>query len=428
MECMRTCPAGAIRVRGGKAQILEDLCIGCGECIKVCPQGAITPLTNSFSDFSRFKYTIAIPSPSFYGQFHHDIEPAVILEALKLVGFDDTQDVASACEAVTIAIQEFLSEYRGPFPLIGSFCPAVVRLVQLKYPDLAELLIPIDSPMEIAAREAKQRLAQQQGLKEEEIGALYITPCPAKMTAIFESPRKEKSYLDGVISIADLYNPLLSAITAMRREEIRSIQKGWECGIGLGWAILGGQTQALRAEYSLAVGGMPDVIKIFEDIESGKLRDLQYVECHSCLQGCVSGSLTVENPYVARSKIIRLMEKYGREFSHQLDQIKELYKKGYFQLSAELPVMSPKPLESDIGKAIARMREKERILQSFPQINCGACGAPNCRALAEDVVLGRAEVRDCVFMFQEELRRLAQRMVELTDQHSQILQRKEKNE
>ncbi|MCD6384280.1 4Fe-4S binding protein [Candidatus Sumerlaeota bacterium] len=417
MECMRICPSEAIRVRNGKAYILEEKCIGCGECIKVCPEGAITPLTGSFSDFSQFKYTIAVPSPSLYGQFHHDIEPPVLLEALKRIGFDDAQDVAGACEAVTIAIQELLSEYRGPLPLIGAFCPAVVRLIQFKYPDLAELLIPIDSPMEIAAREAKRRVVEEKGLKEEEIGAIYITPCPAKMTAIFESPRKEKSYLDGVISIADLYNSLLSAITEISKEGMTK-EKKWDCGIGLSWAIMGGQTQALEAEYALAVGGMPDVVKIFEDIESGKLRDIQYVECHSCHQGCVSGSLTVDNPYVARSKIIRLMEKYGKSFCNKVEEVKELYKKGYFKLFEELPLMPLQPLDTDISKAIAKMRQKEQILEGLPKINCGACGAPNCRALAEDVVLGRAKITDCVFQAHLELRHLASRIMELADRYS----------
>ena len=151
MECMRICPAEAIRVRNNKASILEELCIGCGECITACTQGAITPLTGSVSDFSRFKYTVAVPSPSLYGQFHHDIVPPLILEAMRRIGFNDAVDITSACEKTTHAIRTFLSDHKGPFPLIGAFCPAVVRLIQFKYPDLAELLIPIDSPMEVAA-------------------------------------------------------------------------------------------------------------------------------------------------------------------------------------------------------------------------------------------------------------------------------------
>ncbi len=413
MECMRTCPAGAIRVRKGKATILSDQCIGCGECIKVCPQGAILPLTSSFADFSRFKYTIAIPSPSLYGQFHYDIAPSIILTALKKIGFNEAKDVASACEAVTIAIQEFLADYRGPLPLIGPFCPAVVRLVQFKYPDLAELLIPIDSPMEIAAREAKQRAVREHALQEDEIGAIYITPCPAKMMSIYESPRKEKSYLDGVISIADLYNSLLSAITELRKENSGAQQNNWESGIGLGWAILGGQTQALKAEYSLAVGGMSDVIKIFEDIESGKLRDIQYVECHSCRQGCVSGSLTVDNSYMARSKIIRLMEKYNGDLTKQVKRVRELYRAGYFKLSEKLMLLPPKPVATDITTAIAKMRQKEQIFQSLPQINCGACGSPNCRSLAEDIVEGRANITDCIFFKHRILQKKINELAEL---------------
>ena len=34
----------------------------------------------------------------------------------------------------------------------------------------------------------------------------------------------------------------------------------------------------------------------------------------------------------------------------------------------------------------------------IPKIDCGACGAPSCRTLAEDVVQGKAKLNQCVFM------------------------------
>ena len=38
--CIKSCPTQAIRVRDGKAIIIDDKCIDCGECIKVCPHNA----------------------------------------------------------------------------------------------------------------------------------------------------------------------------------------------------------------------------------------------------------------------------------------------------------------------------------------------------------------------------------------------------
>ncbi len=178
MACLRACPTEAIRVRRGRAMILEDRCIDCGECVRACPNGAIQPLTGSFTDFARFRYTIALPSPALYGQFRREILPAAILRALRRIGFDDACDLAWAGEAVSVAIDEYLAEYRGPLPLISPFCPAVVRLVQARFPAPVDQLIPMDSPMEIAAREVKSRRAQELGLRMEEIGVIYVTPCP----------------------------------------------------------------------------------------------------------------------------------------------------------------------------------------------------------------------------------------------------------
>ena len=89
MACMRICPTQAIRIREGKAVILSDRCIDCGECVRICNQHAIVPMTSSFSDFSKYKYTIALPSPVFYSQFGKDITPPAILSSLKKIGFND---------------------------------------------------------------------------------------------------------------------------------------------------------------------------------------------------------------------------------------------------------------------------------------------------------------------------------------------------
>lgn len=402
MACLRACPTEAIRVRRGRAMILEDRCIDCGECVRACPNGAIQPLTGSFTDFARFRYTIALPSPALYGQFRREILPAAILRALRRIGFDDACDLAWAGEAVSVAIDEYLAEYRGPLPLISPFCPAVVRLVQARFPALVDQLIPMDSPMEIAAREVKSRKAQELGLRMEEIGVIYVTPCPAKIVAVEFPPRKRVSYLDGAIAIADLYQPLLAALARENEQEA-----GAEAvrGLGLAWPVLGGQASCLRTEDTLAVGGLREVARILEDVENGKLSELQYLECHACPQGCCSGPLTVDNPYFARSKILHLVERFGRGPCRDREQIRELYRRGYFSLPGRFPPQPFPPLDADIPRAIEKRTRMKEILEALPRIDCGACGAPTCRSFAEDVVQGRAALEDCAVLVAEQARR-----------------------
>ncbi len=38
--CVRECPAKAIRISSGQAEVLVDRCIGCGNCFRVCSQSA----------------------------------------------------------------------------------------------------------------------------------------------------------------------------------------------------------------------------------------------------------------------------------------------------------------------------------------------------------------------------------------------------
>ena len=279
MACLKACPTEAIRVRNGRAQILEDRCIDCGECARVCTQNAIVPQTSSLTDFSRFKYTVALISPVLYGQFRKEALPGSILAGVRKIGFDEACDVARASEAVSIAIDEYLASHRGPWPLLSPFCPTIVRLIQARYSDLIDLLIPIDSPMEIAAREVRHRKMKELGLRREEIGVIYLTPCPPKMVAIKYPPRKKASHIDGAIGISEIYHPLLSAIHELSegaREDGEPVT-----GIGLGWPLLGGQVSSLEAQNSLAVGGLDDVERILDEIEHGKLGDIQYVECHA---------------------------------------------------------------------------------------------------------------------------------------------------
>lgn len=409
MRCLRVCPTQAIRVREGKAVLLSDHCIDCGECVRACPNHAIVPQTSSFSDLSAFKYTIALPSPVFYSQFGKDVKPAAILNALKSVGFDDAYDVTCASESVSIAIQEYLDTNPSPRPMISPFCPTIVRLIQSRYPNLLDHLIPIESPMEIAAREAKRVKMRELGLKESDIGAIYLAPCPAKMTALKNPPRKKHSFLDGVIPISEIYPDVLRALpnadATNGRKDIR--------GLGLGWPNVGGQVACLKAEESIAIAGLADVMRVLDEIENGRLRDIQYIECHSCPTACVGGSLNVENPYIARGRVLRMVQDHGAEPCDDREKIRELYQKDFFSLVGRIAPSPVEPLDKDISRGLQKMQRRNQIYDMLPQIDCGVCGAPTCMTFAEDVVKGDAETDDCVFLTLKTFETLSTNLVDV---------------
>ena len=49
------------------------------------------------------------------------------------------------------------------------------------------------------------------------------------------------------------------------------------------------------------------------------------------------------------------------------------------------------------------MQAAEEIFGHLPKLDCGSCGAPTCRAMAEDVALGLASEDDCIFRMRERL-------------------------
>lgn len=417
MKCIHSCPTQALRVRDGKAVVLADRCIDCGECVRSCPSHAIVPQTSSFSDFSRFKYTIALPSPVFYSQFGKDIEPPQVLEALKSVGFDDAYDVACASESVSIAIQELLDSTNAPRPMISPFCPTIVRLVQVRYPNLLENLISIESPMEIAAREAKRLKMEELGLKEDEIGAIYLAPCPSKMIALKNPPRKKHSFLDGVLPISEIYPKVLKVLSqSSERKGPQEIR-----GLGLGWPILGGQVSSLKAEDALAIAGLSDVMRVFDDIENGKLQDIRYIECHSCPTACVGGSLTVENPYIARGRVLRMVERFGAKPCQDREKIRNLYRRHFFSLVGTIDPSPAQPLGEDIARGIKKMQRRHKIYDQLPKIDCGACGAPTCMAFAEDVVREEAEPDGCVFLMMRSLETMSKNLLDVVTRQNRKL-------
>jgi hypothetical protein len=257
--------------------------------------------------------------------------------------------------------------------------------------------------MELAAREAKKKVSRRLGIKKEDIGVIYITPCPSKMIQISENTGKFYSDFDGAIPISEIYHTLFTAISQSEKSNIDEIEYYDISGFGLNFARMGGIVSMMDDDRSIAVSGINDISYILDKIETGKLRNIDFVEMHACLEGCIGGTMVVDNTYFARTKLLQLMKYFGKgkvAVGGRDDYANcELFYKSIYE---PLP---PKPLDIDLKRAITKISKRKEIISKLPNIDCGACGSPTCKAFAEDIIRGEAEINDCVFFYIEELKK-----------------------
>ena len=407
-NCLSHCPTEAIRVRGGRAHILDSLCIDCGECIRICDYHAKVAFTDSLANIKVYKYSIALPAPSLYGQFRGLPNPIYVLEALKQIGFDDVFEVARGADVVTRAIRERLREPGLPKPLISSACPAVVRLIQVRFPDLIDHIIDIRQPMEVAASIARAEFCKKHQCDPADVGCFFITPCPAKMTAIRTPLGQSRSELNGAISMMDLYGLLLPHVEKMLTDpDFKPATK-----YGVGWATSNGEASAVCPDNSLSVDGIPNVIRVLEEVENDKLSDLVYLEGNACIGGCVGGALTFENNYVAKNAIRKMVKRLPKV--HPDDDVP-------VSMLTKYPIRNDEPfaangaarLDDNLAEAMRKMKRMNDILERLPGYDCGSCGSPTCRTFAEDIVRGFCSEMDCIHLMKKKLQVMAQEMVEI---------------
>ncbi len=406
-DCIKRCPTEAIRVHNSKAEITDARCIDCGMCIRVCKSHAKKAMTDSFEKIYDYKYKVAIPAPTLYTQFKKIRDPNVILTALKKLGFDEVYEVARAAEIVTEYSRHIMEQEKVVSPIISSACPAIVKLVEMRFPSLIPNVLPVISPKEASARYARRHLIQK-GIPAEDIGIFFISPCAAKVTDSRYPDTFDHSEVDGIISIKDVYKLMLPIIKNMQPDEVEILQTSTSRGIG--WAATGGEGLASQVYNHVAVDGIENVIEILERVENNKL-DVEFVECLACTNGCLGGPLTVENSFVATNRMAKV-KKYINSLgkTRELDMYRDNIELDWQYSLTNKQVLK---LDDDMVVALDKMERLEKIFKTLPQIDCGSCGAPTCHALAEDIVQGNANIEDCIFMLREKVRDVAQNMVSL---------------
>lgn len=397
-HCMNACPTEAIRVWNGKAIIDDDQCVDCGECERVCPVNAIYVEDESFDDIFKFKYRIALFPSVFIGQFPEDVKASQVYSVMHQIGFTHVFEVERAVEILNESIVNYQSNTDVELPLISSFCPAIIRLVQVKYPSLVDNIVKLSTPSDIAAMFYKQKLIDQ-GISEEEIGIFYITPCAAKIAAVRSPVGEEKSMVDGVINLNNLHNIVYSEIKKGKIDGSIIPEPTELYDFEVLWSLTRGEAARVKGR-TLAIDGIQNVMEFLEMVENEEVSGIDYLECRACKEGCAGGILNNENRFLIVERLKKRVERNKQKQEEVILSGIEKYKKflvDNMQLGEVVP-RSMMMLDNDMETAMRKMHDAQQIEVRLPGIDCGACGAPSCRALSEDIVKGNATQSHCVFV------------------------------
>jgi anti-sigma regulatory factor (Ser/Thr protein kinase)/ferredoxin len=343
LDCLKICPTKAMRVRYGRPQILRHLCIDCTACIAVCKTGALT-VEGADNVLSSPEDKLLIAPPSFLVQFGVDVSPERVLEALRELGFKEIRTTEGWEIVLHEAVIEYAKEEATVKPVISPVCPAIVNLIEMRFPSLIGNLAPYLSPVEAA----------QNDLKDQQ--AVMVVACPSQHTALNRegAPPNVKRMIPS--NLVKVVLPLVMMNPEQRHEP------DWQCSL-----------KSQDSQEVLCVSGISHVMNVLE------------LELFACDQGCFGSPFLREDPFVARHLWLHAHIERGIS-------AKAVRRKHPFRPREGLR------LDADMASAIMKLSKIEALSRILPGKNCGKCGAPTCDSLAEDIVMGRATRDACVYL------------------------------
>jgi iron only hydrogenase large subunit-like protein len=400
MKCVRVCPTEALRVRNGRVKLDDDRCIDCGRCISACQYGALLPWSDSLDIIKEKKYKVAVLSSAFAGQFSEYIGYWRAKKALLHIGFDEVVEESMVTELFGKILQQYLENNPETRPVLASSCPAVVRLIQVRFPALLPNLLFLESPRSMAAIYIRGKIMKERNLASDDIGIYTIVPCIAQVTAVHQPEGKLGKLEEGAISMQTIYGEVLKVLKQTAQDQqTQDIHPR-----GLGWAISSKTASDLETSdiKILSVSGIPNVIEILVKLENQQIDHYDYIILDSCNVGCVGGVLNIENSFVAASRIRQIINNEEGNCPESLE-ILDMFRQGKFEVD-QLEGRSIMKLSSDIKTALEKMKKIHQINGELPGLDCSACGSPTCITLAEDIVQGNSTIKDCIVLLLKKLK------------------------
>lgn len=387
-KCIRACPVKAIRMKNDQAEIVDERCITCGTCLTICPQNAKTIK----SDVQRVKYLLkndkdmAVSlAPSFAGVFSFK-HYSQMISALKKLGFSDIYQTSVGARLIS---PDYLKHYnnKGKPNLITTACPAINYLIQKYYPELAQYLVPVVSPMEAHGRYLKKIKGHNE--------VAFIGPCLAKKVEIHD----EGNYgIDAALTFEELMawwkeegiDPIL--------EPVNEDESGF-CDDANFYPIPGGSYKTIEPLIEekwrefIEVNGKENCMMMLDELKKGEFHRT-WIEMNACDGGCINGPAigNIDRGPFKRIKSVKIFARHNSPCTELVEVNQETLPIDFKKHYEPMPIEIKKPSEEEIKRIL------ETIGKYRPEheLNCGVCGYNSCREKAEAVYNGMAEIHMCM--------------------------------
>ncbi|SDC70693.1 [Fe-Fe] hydrogenase large subunit C-terminal domain-containing protein [Williamwhitmania taraxaci] len=392
--CVRECPAKAIKINNGQAEVLSNRCIGCGNCIKVCSQDAKVFQQSRIEVRDLLKSAhrvVAIIAPSFPASFPDIVDYKYFVGMVRSLGFDHVCEVAFGADLVALRYKQYLEE-KSAVGFISSDCPAIVDYIRYYHPQLVDNLVPVVSPMVAMAKVVKE-------LYGSDVKVVFVGPCIAKKNESFE--------VDEVITFRELH--IMFDTDGITAESVMpSDFDPPKAGRGAIFPITRGLIQTVNISDDIFEGnvivadGRVDFQQAIKEFESGNIKNvnLELLCCEGCIMG--PGMPPGGSPFERRTHISSYVRNKLANEADMAQWNSNIETFSALDLSITFTAFDQRtipPQNDEVEKVLASMGK----FTTRDHLNCGACGYDTCLEHAVAIVEGLAEVEMCLPYSIEEL-------------------------